>query len=168
MITFDRQAGPLQNFNRSHVMVIGRSVSFSEPRATPGWGRGAPQTPQNPPPLRNFFFFAAPPPNYYVFAKKKISVTKNFHPAPPPTPTPPPSPQNTHLNPCAIISTPNNSCVRYGRQPLTHLINRHCQQCLYTWSSLSINVHTMSNPQHNDISCIMTRSPSPHKMSRVF
>ena len=22
MITFDRQAGPLQNFNRSHVMVI--------------------------------------------------------------------------------------------------------------------------------------------------
>ena len=26
MITFDRQAGPLQNFNRSHIMVIGRSV----------------------------------------------------------------------------------------------------------------------------------------------
>ena len=33
MITFDRQAAPLQNFNRSHVMVIGRSVSFSDP----GW-----------------------------------------------------------------------------------------------------------------------------------
>ena len=31
MITFDRQAGPLQNFNRSHIMVIGRSVSFSDP-----------------------------------------------------------------------------------------------------------------------------------------
>ena len=31
MITFDRQAGPLQNFNRSHVMVIGRSVSFFDP-----------------------------------------------------------------------------------------------------------------------------------------
>ena len=29
MITFDRQAGPLQNLNRSQVMVIGRSVSFS-------------------------------------------------------------------------------------------------------------------------------------------
>ena len=26
MIIFDRQAEPLQNFNRSHVMVIGRSV----------------------------------------------------------------------------------------------------------------------------------------------
>ena len=47
MITFDRQAGPLQNFNRSHVMVIGRSVSFSDP---------APQTPQNPPPPPIFFF----------------------------------------------------------------------------------------------------------------
>ena len=31
MITFDRQAGPLQNFNWSHVMVIGTSVSFSDP-----------------------------------------------------------------------------------------------------------------------------------------
>ena len=47
MIIFDRQAGPLQNFNRSHVMVIGRSVSFSDPARPPG---GAPQTPQNPPP----------------------------------------------------------------------------------------------------------------------
>ena len=25
MITFDRQAGPLQNLNQSHVMAIGRS-----------------------------------------------------------------------------------------------------------------------------------------------
>ena len=41
MITFDRQAGPLQNFNRSYVMVIGRSVSFSD-LARP---RGAPQNP---------------------------------------------------------------------------------------------------------------------------
>ena len=49
MITFDRQAGPLQNFNRSHIMVIGRSVLFSDPAR---WGRGAPQTPQNPPPPR--------------------------------------------------------------------------------------------------------------------
>ena len=29
MITFDCQAGPFQNFSRSQVMVIGRSVSFS-------------------------------------------------------------------------------------------------------------------------------------------
>ena len=52
MITFDRQARPLQNFNRSHVMAIGRSVSFSDPARPPGGGvgRGAPQTPQNPPP----------------------------------------------------------------------------------------------------------------------
>ena len=38
MITFDRQAGPLQNFNRSHVMVIGRSVSFSDPARPLGGG----------------------------------------------------------------------------------------------------------------------------------
>ena len=31
MITFDRQAEPFQNFGRSRVMVIGRSVSFSDP-----------------------------------------------------------------------------------------------------------------------------------------
>ena len=40
MITFDRQAGPLQNFNRSHVMVIGRSVSFSDPARPPSGGVG--------------------------------------------------------------------------------------------------------------------------------
>ena len=96
--------------------------------------------------------------------EKKFQLLKNSTPPPPP----PPSPQNTHLNPGAIISTPNNSCVRYGLQPPTHLINRHCQQCLYTSSSLSINVHTISNPQYNDISCMMTRSPSPHKMSSVL
>ena len=50
MITFDRQAGPLQNFNRSHNMVIGRSVLFSDPARPPGAGVGEPQTPQNPPP----------------------------------------------------------------------------------------------------------------------
>ena len=36
MIIFDRQAGPFQNFNRSQVMVIGRSVSFSDPARPPG------------------------------------------------------------------------------------------------------------------------------------
>ena len=64
MITFDRQAGPLQNFNRSHVMAIGRSVSFSDPGATPGWGRGAPQTPQTKILVRKFF---APPPNLFFY-----------------------------------------------------------------------------------------------------
>ena len=46
MITFDRQAGPLQNFNRSHVMVIGRSVSFSDPAWPPGGGVGRPKHPK--------------------------------------------------------------------------------------------------------------------------
>ena len=49
MITFDRQARPLQNFNRSHIMVIEEVYCFPTQR-DPGWGRGAPQTPQNPPP----------------------------------------------------------------------------------------------------------------------
>ena len=50
MITFDRQAGPLQNFNRPHVMVIGRSVSFSDPARPPGGGVGRPKHPKIPPP----------------------------------------------------------------------------------------------------------------------
>ena len=50
MITFDRQAGPLQNFNRSHIMVIGRSVLFSDPARPPGGGVGRPKHPKIPPP----------------------------------------------------------------------------------------------------------------------
>ena len=46
MITFDHQAEPFQNFDRSRVMVIGRSVSFSDPARPPGGG----MAPQNPPP----------------------------------------------------------------------------------------------------------------------
>ena len=50
MIIFDRQAGPLQNFNRSHVMVIGRSVSCSDPRDPRVGAWGTPNTPKSPPP----------------------------------------------------------------------------------------------------------------------
>ena len=125
MITFDRQAGPLQNFNRSHVMVIGRSVSFSDPARPPGGGVGRPKHPKIPPlkkkfsrekKLRNY----SPPPLIFIFcvlrlqehflAKFFFSV-KNFTshpPPPPPTCTPTPSPQNTHPNPRAIINNPNN------------------------------------------------------------
>ena len=59
MITFDRQAGPLQNFNRSHIMVIGRSVLFSDPARPPGGGVGRPKHPKIPPP---------PPKNKFLFA----------------------------------------------------------------------------------------------------
>ena len=59
MITFDRQTGPLQNFNRSHVMVIGRSASFSTPRDPRVRAWGAPSTPKSPPPLRKIFFLFA-------------------------------------------------------------------------------------------------------------
>ena len=53
MIIFDRQAGPLQNFNRSHIMVIGRSVWFSDPARPPGGGVGRPKHPKiTPPPPR--------------------------------------------------------------------------------------------------------------------
>ena len=54
MITFDRQAGPLQNFNRSHIMVIGRSVLFSDPARPPGVGVGRPKHPKIPPPPKKF------------------------------------------------------------------------------------------------------------------
>ena len=56
MITFDRQAGPLQNFNRSHIMVIGRSVSFSDPARPPGGGVGRLKHPKIPPPPRKINF----------------------------------------------------------------------------------------------------------------
>ena len=88
MITFDRQAGPLQNFNRSHIMVIGRSVSFSDPARPPGGGVGRPKHPKIPPP---------PPPEKClhafqnprnIFEKKNFSREKklrNFSPPPPPS-----------------------------------------------------------------------------------
>ena len=74
MIIFDRQAGPLQNFNRSHIMVIGRSVSFSDPARPPGGGVGRPKHPKIPPPSekkKNSEIFRPPPPppqtNFFFF-----------------------------------------------------------------------------------------------------
>ena len=61
MITFDRQAGPLQNLNRSHVMVIGRSVSFSDPARPP-----------------KFFFFVHAFQNPRNIFEKQILVGKIF------------------------------------------------------------------------------------------
>ena len=58
MITFDRQAGPLQNFNRSHIMVIGRSVLFSDPARPPRGGVGRPKHPKIPPlSKKNYIFY---------------------------------------------------------------------------------------------------------------
>ena len=70
MITFDRQAGPLHNFNRSHVM--GRSVSFSDPARPPGGGVGRPKHPKIPPPPKknkNLHAFQNP---RNIFEKKKL------------------------------------------------------------------------------------------------
>ena len=124
-MTFDRQAGPLQNFNRSH---------------TPGGGVGRPKHPKIPPPpenprnifekkkisrekkLRNFgppppppqilffIFFCVLRPQEHFLANFCFSV-KNSTLPPPPTCTPPPSPQNTHPNPRAIINNPNNCSI---------------------------------------------------------
>ena len=47
MITFDRQGGPFQNVCRSRVMVIGRSVSFSDRRDPRVEAWGAPNPPSN-------------------------------------------------------------------------------------------------------------------------
>ena len=86
MITFDRQAGPLQNFNRSHIMVIGRSVSFSDPARPPGGGVGRPKHPKIPPPRKiNFCLHAFQNPRN-IFGKKIFSRGKklrNFSPPPP-------------------------------------------------------------------------------------
>ena len=87
MITFDRQAGPLQNFNRSHIMVIGRSVSFSDPARPQGGGVGRPKHPKIPPPPRkiNFCLHAFQNPRN-IFEKKNLVGKKNseiFRPPPP-------------------------------------------------------------------------------------
>ena len=70
MITSDRQAGPFQNFGRSQVMVIviGRSVSFSDPARPPGV---APQTPKNPPSPKKYFVCAIQNPRN-IFEKKNL------------------------------------------------------------------------------------------------
>ena len=73
MITFDRQAGPLQNFNRSHVMVIGRSVLFSDPARPPGGGVGRPKIPPPPPKKINFCLHAFQNPRN-IFEKKKFAL----------------------------------------------------------------------------------------------
>ena len=127
MITFDRQAGPLQNFNRSHVMVIGRSVLFSDPARPPGGGVGRPKHPKIPPPpprkinfclhafqnprniFENFFFCVLRPQEHFL-AKNLFQFNI---PPPPPTCTPPPSLQNTHPNSRAIINNPNNCSRTY-------------------------------------------------------
>ena len=85
MITFDRQAGPLQNFNRSHIMVIGRSVLFSDPARPPGGGVGRPKHPKIPPPPRkiNFCLHAFQNPRK-IFEKKNLVGKKNFFAPPPP------------------------------------------------------------------------------------
>ena len=123
MITFDSQAAPLQNFNRSHVMVIERSVSFSDPARPPGGGVGRPKHPKIPPPQLFLHAFQNP---RNIFEKKNFSREKpqeHFLPefffsvtnftSPPPTCTPPPSPQNTHPSPRAIINNPNNCSMTY-------------------------------------------------------
>ena len=93
--------GPLQNFNRSHVMVIGRSVLFSDPARPPGGGVGRPKHPKIPPPPpprkinfclhafqnpRNIFekknLLGVLRPQEHFLAKKKIQF--NIPPPPPP------------------------------------------------------------------------------------
>ena len=83
MITFDRQAGPLQNFNRSHIMVIGRSVSFSDPARPPGGGVGRPKHPKIPPRKINFCLHAFQNPRN-IFEKKNLvgKKTEIFRPPP--------------------------------------------------------------------------------------
>ena len=85
MITFDRQAGPLQNFNRSHIMVIGRSVPTPRDPRVGAWG--APNTPKFPPPRKiNFCLHAFQNPRN-IFEKKILVGKKNseiFRPPPPP------------------------------------------------------------------------------------
>ena len=97
MITFDRKAGPLQNFNRSHIMVIGRSVSFSDPARPPGGGVGRPKHPKIPPPPKNKFLFACVSEPQEHFGKKNLVGKKNSEIFRPPPPPPPPSKKKNYF-----------------------------------------------------------------------
>ena len=77
IISFERQAGPLQNFNRSHVMVIGRSVSFSDPARPPGGGVGRPKHPKIPPPPEKKILHAFQNPRN-IFEKQNLVGEKTF------------------------------------------------------------------------------------------
>ena len=77
MIIFDRQAGPLQNFNRSYIMVIGRSVLFSDPARPPGGGVGRPKIPLpsvSEPQLKNSTP-GPPPPHPHLHAPRPVLRT---------------------------------------------------------------------------------------------
>ena len=71
------QAGPLQNLNRSQVMVIGRSVSFSDPARPLGGGVGRPKHPKiRPPPPKKIVHAFQNPRN--IFEKKNLVGKKEF------------------------------------------------------------------------------------------
>ena len=104
MMTFDRQAGPLQNLNRSQIMVIGRSISFSDPARPPVGGVGRPKnTPKSPPQKKKLCMRFRTPGTFLKkkfsrgknfpgrwFCKKKIQLLKTSTTHPPPPPRPPP------------------------------------------------------------------------------
>ena len=112
MITFDRQAGPLQNFKPVTYHGHRKKCIVFRPRATPGWGRGAPQnTPKFPPPPEKNFSrekknFAPPPlpqkknyifyflgvlrPQEHFLAEFFFSVKNSTSPPPPPPARPRP------------------------------------------------------------------------------
>ena len=103
MITFDRQAGPLQNFNRSHIMVIGRT----------------PQNPPPPPPKNKFLFACVSEPQEH-FWKQNFSrekKTQKFF-APPP---PPPQKKNNFFlrfkTPGTFLSEKKNISVKNSTLP---------------------------------------------------
>ena len=102
MITFDRQAGPLQNFNRSHVMVIGRSVLFSDPARPPGGGVGCPKHPKIPPPpeKKNSEIFR-PPPIFFFFKTPGTFLKLFFFQLK----IPPPPPPHLYARPRPVLRT---------------------------------------------------------------
>ena len=125
---------PSQNLNRSHVMVTGRSASFSDPARPPGGGVGRPKHPKIPPPRKIFFCACVSEPQEHFWKKTnlvgnfffffgvlrpqehflaEIFVSAKNSTSPPPTCTPPPSPQNTDPNSRAIINNPNNCSMTY-------------------------------------------------------
>ena len=79
MITFDRQAGPLQNFNRSHVMVIRKEKCVCMRFRTPGTFLNKKFSRE-----KNLEIFRLPPPPFFFFCvlrlQEDVFAEKNAYP----------------------------------------------------------------------------------------
>ena len=123
---------------------------------------GAPNTPKFPPPPKNNLEIVRPPPIFFIFLRFKTPgrcfCDKKFQSlktSSPPSHSPPSHP-HPHAPAQPSEHSPQSWCNnKYSQQFLceiwtttTNTSNKYIKPAMSLYS-LSINVHTMSNPQYN-------------------